>query len=134
DDRHRRDRRRRQQPPARPSAATPPARPATPSVPRRRRVAAPPLRGAGTVGSRYDLALLAPRVLGANAHEIAPRPEETGAGEEPGAAARGTATERGVFWGALALAVAVLLGILARLLRDTGAPDKATGSGVGRPS
>ncbi|HLY38040.1 MAG TPA: DUF3999 family protein [Candidatus Binatia bacterium] len=92
------------------------------------RVSDEPLRllyGApGLSAPRYDLALLAPRVLGASANEIAPAPE-TGAGEAPASAAGGTATERRVFWAALALAVAVLLGVLARLLRDAGAPGEA---------
>ncbi len=64
---------------------------------------------------RYDLALLAPRLLGASASELVPEPEE-----ESTLASRdqhGTVRERQVFWGALTVAVAALLVVLARLLR-----------------
>jgi len=65
---------------------------------------------------RYDLALLAPRLLGAPAQDVVPGPE------------RGTTNVTGVtptvvFWGALALAVLALLVLIARLLRPgVGAP------------
>jgi hypothetical protein len=61
---------------------------------------------------RYDLALLAPSLLGETAHEIALGPEPRHA-PEPDAAATG----RKVFWGALVGAVLVLLLVLGRLLR-----------------
>lgn len=61
---------------------------------------------------RYDLALLAPSLLGEAAHEIALGPEPRHA-PEPDAAATG----RKVFWGALVGAVLVLLLVLGRLLR-----------------
>lgn len=61
---------------------------------------------------RYDLALLAPRLLGEAAHEITlgPEPRE---GPRPDSAATG----RKIFWGSLVGAVLVLLLVLARLLR-----------------
>jgi hypothetical protein len=63
---------------------------------------------------RYDLALLAPRLLGAAAHEIALGPETAGTAKpEPDPAALG----RKIFWGALVGAVVVLLLVLGRLLR-----------------
>ncbi len=69
----------------------------------------------GLPAPRYDLSLLAPRILGASAHETDPLPE----GPAGGAAAeeRGDAAGRHVFWGVLAVAVLVLLVVLARLLR-----------------
>ncbi len=63
---------------------------------------------------RYDLALLAPSLLGAAAHEIALTPEKSGAtAPEPDPAA----FEKKIFWGALVAAVVVLLLVLGRLLR-----------------
>jgi hypothetical protein len=61
---------------------------------------------------RYDLSLLAPRLLGEAAHEITLGPESP-QGPEPDAAA----TEKKIFWGALVGAVLVLLVILGRLVR-----------------
>jgi hypothetical protein len=62
---------------------------------------------------RYDLALLAPQVLGVSATEIVPGPELS-ARDEP--------TLRwfspGVFWGLLALATIALLVLIVRLLRS----------------
>jgi len=60
---------------------------------------------------RYDLALLAPRVFGIAASEISAGPERD---EQRGAA---TALPQRVFWGILAGAVIVLLGLIARLIR-----------------
>lgn len=61
---------------------------------------------------RYDLALLAPRLVGAAAFEVWPGPENGAAeGGQHGA----TATR--LFWGALVAAVVVLLVVLARLLK-----------------
>jgi hypothetical protein len=70
----------------------------------------------GLAAARYDLALLAPRLVGAAAHEVEAGPEgDTGAGGERRQAL--------VFWGALVAAVAALLVLLARLLgRSTGPP------------
>ncbi len=63
----------------------------------------------GLGAARYDLALLAPRLVGAAAHEVEPGPEsDTGAG--------GERRQTIVFWGALIAAVAALLVLLARLL------------------
>jgi len=62
---------------------------------------------------RYDLALLAPRLLGEAAHEIALPPETRATAPEPDP----TATGRKIFWGALVAAVVVLLLVLGRLLR-----------------
>ena len=65
---------------------------------------------------RYDLALLAPRLLGAAAHEITLPPETVGAiAPEPDPAAQG----KMIFWGALVAAVVVLLLVLGRLLRGS---------------
>jgi hypothetical protein len=61
---------------------------------------------------RYDLALIAPRLVGASAHEVSPGPE-TG----PGDAQDRTAVATALFWGALVAAVLVLVVLLARLLR-----------------
>ncbi len=66
----------------------------------------------GLAPPRYDLSLLAPRLLGEAAHEIALHPEPR-RGPEPDA----TVMERKIFWGALMGAVLVLLLVLGRLLR-----------------
>lgn len=62
---------------------------------------------------RYDLALLAPRVMGSRAEEI------YAAAEEPARASSATAAivPPRVFWASLALAVVVLLGLIVRLVR-----------------
>lgn len=59
---------------------------------------------------RYDLALLAPAVLGASAREIAAGPEAPVASERP------AILSPTVFWIGLALAVVVLLGLIVRLI------------------
>jgi hypothetical protein len=65
---------------------------------------------------RYDLALLAPRLLGAPAQDVVP-------GAERGTTNVTGVTPTVVFWGALALAVLALLVLIARLLRPgVGAP------------
>jgi Protein of unknown function (DUF3999) len=62
---------------------------------------------------RYDLALLAPQLLGAAAMEVAPAAEErTGA-----ATSAGELVSPRLFWGVLAVAVLVLLGMIVRLAR-----------------
>ena len=61
---------------------------------------------------RYDLSLLAPRLLGEAAHEITLVPEH-----HPGPELDAAATEKKIFWGALIGAVLVLLVLLGRLLR-----------------
>jgi hypothetical protein len=72
---------------------------------------------------RYDLALLAPRLLGASAQDVLP-------GAEQGSSNVTGVTPTVVFWGALALAVLVLVVLIARLLRPSGgtpaAPAAAT--------
>ena len=65
----------------------------------------------------YDLALLAPQVLGAPAADVALDPERPVA---PGKTTAGIVSPR-LFWGALALAVIVLLGLIARLLKKESA-------------
>jgi hypothetical protein len=66
----------------------------------------------GLAAPRYDLSLLAPRLLGEAAHEIA-----LGAEPRPSPEPDPAALEKKIFWGALVSAVLVLLLILARLLR-----------------
>ncbi len=66
---------------------------------------------------RYDLELLAPRLLGETAREISLAPESR-RGPEPDAEATG----RKIFWGALVGAVVVLLLVLGRMLRGAGEP------------
>jgi hypothetical protein len=65
---------------------------------------------------RYDLALLATRLVGAPAHEIAPGPERTAP-----PAATGTIPPV-LFWVVLVLSVIVLLLIVARLVRQRSRP------------
>ncbi|HEX4965663.1 MAG TPA: DUF3999 family protein [Thermoanaerobaculia bacterium] len=62
---------------------------------------------------RYDLSLLAPRVLSEPAGEMGFGPEPRQPSEEPDAGAM----ERKIFWGALLGAVLVLLFVLGRMLR-----------------
>ena len=76
---------------------------------------------------RYDLALLAPRLLGAPAQEIFPGPER-GATDVTGV------TPTIVFWCALALAVLALLVLIARLLRPGGAPATPPPSSSASPA
>ena len=65
---------------------------------------------------RYDLALLAPRLLGVPAQDVMP-------GAEQGSSNVTGVTPTVVFWGALALAVLVLVVLIARLLRpSSGSP------------
>jgi len=59
----------------------------------------------------YDLALLAPRVFGVSAIEVAPGPERD---ERPGV---GSTLSPRLFWGILIVTVGVLLGVIARLMR-----------------
>jgi hypothetical protein len=66
----------------------------------------------GLPSPRYDLSLLAPRLQGEAAHEIALGPESQ-QGPEPDAAG----SEKKIFWGALVAAVLVLLLVLGRMLR-----------------
>jgi len=60
---------------------------------------------------QYDLALLAPRVLGEPARDLA-------LGAMTGAAPEESALDAKIFWAALALATLILLAILARLVRS----------------
>jgi hypothetical protein len=64
----------------------------------------------------YDLALLAPRVFGVSAVEVAPGPEREG---DAGGAAAGFSPR--LFWGILIGAVAVLVGLIVRLVRTPAA-------------
>jgi Protein of unknown function (DUF3999) len=70
----------------------------------------------GLAPPRYDLALLAPRLLGETAHEIALAPEAASA-RTRATEVDPSALERKLFWGALVGAVLVLLVILGRMLR-----------------
>ncbi len=72
----------------------------------------------GLPAPRYDLALLAPRLLGAPAHELS-----LGTAEAPSERAEGPDVPRLVFWGVLAGAVVLLLALVVRLVRrEEGAP------------
>jgi hypothetical protein len=62
---------------------------------------------------RYDLALLAPQLLGAPAEEIVPDQEE-----QSGAAADSPLIRPQIFWVLLATAVAALVALIVRLVRD----------------
>jgi hypothetical protein len=73
----------------------------------------------GLAPPRYDLALLAPRLLGETAREIALGPEGASARRQD-AEEDPSALERKLFWGALVGAVLVLLVILGRMLRGGG--------------
>jgi hypothetical protein len=64
---------------------------------------------------QYDLALLAPQVLSAAATEVSAEPEATGPQET---SQQPPLVSPVVFWAALGLALAVLLGIIVRLLRS----------------
>jgi hypothetical protein len=82
--------------------------------------------GAIGLGSpRYDISLLAPRILGAPAHEIDPLPETAGVAEasEESDLAFGPDRQdhRLMFWAVLGVSVLALLVILGRLLRVEGA-------------
>ena len=65
---------------------------------------------------RYDLALLAPEVMGAQAQEVKAAPEESTA-----AAAAGTIVSPKAFWIGLSLAVVALLAVIAKLLAGSSA-------------
>jgi len=65
----------------------------------------------------YDLALLAPRLLGAPATELAAGPEQ------PVAPPAMNAMPMTVFWSILGLAVAVMLGLIARMVVKGGVPE-----------
>ena len=71
------------------------------------------LYGHPTLGApRYDLALLAPQVIGARAYEVTPAPEALAANLP----VKHTSAQTKVFWGALVIAVLVLLILIGRLL------------------
>jgi hypothetical protein len=77
----------------------------------------------GLAAPRYDLRLLAPRILGASAFEVTPSDERAGAAST--ADARRDVVGQRVFWGVLAGAVVVLLVVLARLVRVDERSDAA---------
>ncbi len=66
----------------------------------------------GLPSPRYDLELLAPRLVGASSRELALDKENA-----PSTDPKNERIETQVFWGALALSVVVILFLLARLLR-----------------
>jgi hypothetical protein len=70
---------------------------------------------------RYDLALVAPRLLGATADDVVPGAETTAA-DVTGI------TPTIVFWCALGVAVAALLALLVRLLRPAATPHASPAS------
>jgi hypothetical protein len=59
---------------------------------------------------QYDLALLAPQVMGVEAREIAPGPETVVAAQTPA-----VLVSPGLFWAILGISVVVLIGVVARL-------------------
>ena len=63
---------------------------------------------------QYDLALLAPRVMGARAREV----DAASAGSTPRSSTESFASPR-IFWVVLTGAVLVLLGLIVRLLRTS---------------
>jgi hypothetical protein len=69
---------------------------------------------------RYDLALLAMQVLGAETREVAADPESGAA-----AAAAQTLVSPRVFWGLLSLAIVVLLAMIGRLVATSSAPPSS---------
>jgi hypothetical protein len=78
---------------------------------------------------QYDLALLAPRVMGATAREISAAPD-TGANVNSAPAVHRSVTT--IFWVALSLSVLVLLGLIVKLIRGQGdAAGGENGSGFG---
>jgi hypothetical protein len=70
----------------------------------------------------YDLALLAPQVLGRVAEEVPPGPEED-RGDR--AAGRSSVVSGPVFWGALITAVIVLLALIVRLVKTSDQPARS---------
>lgn len=76
---------------------------------------------------RYDLALLAPRLLGAPAHDVVAGPEREGA-DVTGV------TPTIVFWCALGAAVLVLIVMIARLLRPGGGTPATPASASPTPT
>jgi hypothetical protein len=85
------------------------------------------LYGRSDLGTpRYDLALLAPRLMGVPAQDIVPGPERETSGVTG-------VTPTVVFWCALTVAVLVLIVLIARLLRP-GADRPAMPSGSAPPS
>ena len=81
------------------------------------------LYGDPTLGPpRYDLALLAPQVIGARAHEIAPAPETLSMNFP---VKHGTNAQTRLFWGALIVVVVVLLILIGRLLAKGDAEGRA---------
>lgn len=73
----------------------------------------------GLAAPRYDLALLAPRLLGAPAHELSLE-----SAEAPSERTAGTDLPRLAFWVVLAGAVVLLLALVVRLVRrEEGAPE-----------
>jgi hypothetical protein len=65
----------------------------------------------------YDLAILAPQVLGVSAREVSPAAEEAGAAARPGLAASALMSPR-LFWSVLVVAVIALAVLLMRLLKQ----------------
>jgi len=66
---------------------------------------------------RYDLALLATRLVGAAAHELALPPEAV-----PPPAPAGASTQARLFWGVLVLAVGAFLALIVRLMKKETPP------------
>ena len=68
----------------------------------------------GLARPQYDLALLAPQVLGTPATDASLEPEHAAA---PSATTTATILSPRIFWAALAITVVALLGLIARLLQ-----------------
>jgi hypothetical protein len=69
---------------------------------------------------RYDLALLAPQVMGAEAREVEATPEN-GAAQSSTAAAQGALLTPRAFWIGLSVAVLVLIAVIGKLMVDSSA-------------
>ena len=71
----------------------------------------------GLTAPRYDLALLAARLVGVAAHELTLAPEAA-----PTRASTGASTQTKLFWGVLVVAVAAFLALIVRLVKKEQLP------------
>jgi hypothetical protein len=76
----------------------------------------------GLSAPRYDLELLAPRLVSLSSHELILTPENSANATSPK-----SPIQARVFWAALALAVLIILGLLVRLLRSESSAQLSAG-------